>query len=314
MEEVKAPKKVVLYARVSSDLQKLERTIESQIAELKSKILKAGDILVKEYVDDGYSGAELHRPAMDQLRRDLRSGLFDAVHFLSTDRIARDVTYQTIIVGEILKHKKQLIINGKDYVQNPENKFMLTILGAVAELERAKNIERMSRGRAYKLAHGFHVGSGSKTYGYDYIYKTSEHHSGFKINEHEATAVRYVFEEYSKGSVSAYDIARKLGEMGYITKRGSSRWDGTSVISILENHGYTGTMYMNREKVVKENVTTPEGGQRTVRKLIYVISQNGLASLCPLLSQKNSTRKCKKELHGTKKILGVLINLGFSLT
>jgi DNA invertase Pin-like site-specific DNA recombinase len=59
-------KKAVLYARVSSDLQKKERTIESQITALKSQINEAGDVLVKEYVDDGYSGARLDRPALDE--------------------------------------------------------------------------------------------------------------------------------------------------------------------------------------------------------------------------------------------------------
>ena len=53
-------KKAVLYARVSSDLQKKERTIESQITELKGQIKEDGAILVREYVDDGYSFE--HRP------------------------------------------------------------------------------------------------------------------------------------------------------------------------------------------------------------------------------------------------------------
>jgi hypothetical protein len=63
------------------------------------------------------------------MRRDLKTTLFDTIYFLNTDRIARDVTYQTIIVGEFLKHGKQIIINGKDYIHNPENKFTLTVLG-----------------------------------------------------------------------------------------------------------------------------------------------------------------------------------------
>jgi hypothetical protein len=73
-------------------------------------------------------------------------GLFrQAVYFLDTDRIARDVAYQTIILGELLKYGKQIIIKGRDYVNNPENKFTVTVLGAVAELERAKMIERTTR-------------------------------------------------------------------------------------------------------------------------------------------------------------------------
>lgn len=314
MEMVKTSKKAVLYARVSSDMQKKEKTVDSQISELKRQIIKAGDVLIKEYVDDGFSGAVLDRPAMDQLRTDLKTDLFETIYFLNTDRIARDVAYQTIIVAEILKYQKQLIINGKDYVQNSENKFTLTILGAVSELERAKISERMSRGRAYKLAHGHHVGSGSKTYGYDYIYKTPDTRSGFKINEHEATAVRYVFEEYAKGGVSAQDLAHRLKEMGYITKRGSERWDSSSVISILENHAYTGTMYMNREKVVKENITE-NGKQKTVRKILYRDKSEWVGISMPPIISKELYEKVQgriawnKENYRTKDRSRLLSNL-----
>ena len=110
-------KKAVLYARVSSDVQKKERTIESQITELKSQIKEGGAVLVKEYVDDGYSGARLDRPALEELRRFVKTPLFDSIYFLNTDRIARDVTYQIIIISEILKQQKQLIINGRDYIE-----------------------------------------------------------------------------------------------------------------------------------------------------------------------------------------------------
>ncbi|MGA9550107.1 MAG: recombinase family protein [Rhodomicrobium sp.] len=74
-------------------------------------------------MDNGFSGPRFDRPALDQMRKDLKTNLFDAIYFLDADRIAREVTIQTIIIEEILKHRKQLVINGKDYVKNPENKF-----------------------------------------------------------------------------------------------------------------------------------------------------------------------------------------------
>jgi site-specific DNA recombinase len=85
-------KKAVLYARVSTDAQQKEGTIESQVLELKRQIAAAGDVLVKEYVDDGYSGTLLDRPGLEALRRDVRTSLVDAVYFLDTDRIARERT------------------------------------------------------------------------------------------------------------------------------------------------------------------------------------------------------------------------------
>ena len=48
--------------RVSSDIQRQELTIEGQLFELRKQIARAGHVLVKEYIDDGHSGAELDRP------------------------------------------------------------------------------------------------------------------------------------------------------------------------------------------------------------------------------------------------------------
>jgi site-specific DNA recombinase len=92
---------------VSSEVQQKERTIDSQVLELKRQIAAAGDVLVREYVDDGYSGATLDRPALEQMRQDVKTDSFDTIYFLNTDRIARDVAYQAIIIGEPLKHDKQ---------------------------------------------------------------------------------------------------------------------------------------------------------------------------------------------------------------
>ena len=81
--------KAALYARVSSDAQQKEGTIESQVAELKRQIAAAGHVLVKEYIDDGFPGPVLDRPALNRLREEIKTNLFDAVYFLDADRIAR---------------------------------------------------------------------------------------------------------------------------------------------------------------------------------------------------------------------------------
>jgi site-specific DNA recombinase len=180
--------KAVLYARVSSDRQKQEQTIESQVAELKRQIAAAGHTLVKEYIDDGYSG--LDRPALDQLRLDVKADAFDVVYFLCADRIARDMIHQTIIVGEFLRYKKRIIINGKDYEENPENRFTLQVLGAVAQFERAKIIHV----RAGKL-----ISQGHTTFGYRYMRKTTERAAHLLIDEEQAAVIRSVFEMFASG-------------------------------------------------------------------------------------------------------------------
>ena len=113
--------KAALYARVSTDAQKQEGTIKSQVLELKRQIVSAGHVLVKEYIDDGLSGTLLDRPGLHQMRQDMKTDVFEAIYFLDTDRIARDVAYQSIVLSELLKYGKQIIIKGKDYVNNPEN-------------------------------------------------------------------------------------------------------------------------------------------------------------------------------------------------
>ena len=164
--------KAALYARVSTDAQQKEGTIESQLVELRKQVAAAGHELVEEYIDDGHTGTVLDRPALNRMRADLKTDRFDRIYFLAADRVARDVEYQRIIVGELLKHGKQITINGKDYVQNPENKLTLTMLGAFAEFERAKIIERTTRGRLHRLRMGEMSSNGHRIYGYRYVKKT----------------------------------------------------------------------------------------------------------------------------------------------
>ena len=114
----------------------------SQVRELKRQITASDGVLVKQYIDYGHSGATLDRPALKQLRKDVKTGLFDTVYFLNADRIARDVAYQTIIVGELLKHGKKIMVNGKDYVHDPYNRLALSVLAAFVELERHTKLER----------------------------------------------------------------------------------------------------------------------------------------------------------------------------
>ena len=65
-----------IYARVSTERQDLQQTIESQIAILTTWVHQQGYHLAEEhrYCDRGYSGARLNRPALDRLRDDAQAG------------------------------------------------------------------------------------------------------------------------------------------------------------------------------------------------------------------------------------------------
>jgi site-specific DNA recombinase len=245
-------KRAALYARVSTETQQKEGTIESQVVELKKQIAANGDELVKEYIDDGHSGKYLDRPALEQLRAALKTDAFEAIYFLSADRIARDVLHQNIIIGELLKYKKRIIINGKDYEENPENRFTLTVLGAVSQFERAKILERMRRGTLHRLRTGQLTSHGFRTYGYDYRRKTATQPAALVINEKQAAVVRSMFEMYASGHFTLNAIARSLEKRSVLTVRGKGLWYAGNIKGMLHNSTYAGTRYFNRSTNVSE--------------------------------------------------------------
>ena len=61
---------VAVYARVSSEQQAQQATIESQLAALEQRVKADGHVLLPQdvYVDEGFSGATLVRPALERLR------------------------------------------------------------------------------------------------------------------------------------------------------------------------------------------------------------------------------------------------------
>src|SRR5277367_1378209 len=71
--------RVALYARVSSDKQEEEGTIDSQLSALREHIAAAGETLEEAmcFVDDGFSGTTLQRPALERLRDQAAAGAID---------------------------------------------------------------------------------------------------------------------------------------------------------------------------------------------------------------------------------------------
>lgn len=93
---------VSLYARVSSRQQAQENTIESQIVELERRIGSDGHELLDEhkFVDNGYSGSNLERPGLENLRDRVAEGKIDKIYIHSPDRLSRKFSYQMILLEE----------------------------------------------------------------------------------------------------------------------------------------------------------------------------------------------------------------------
>ena len=102
---------IAIYARVSSEIQEKEATIESQVALLHEAAKKQRDTVIGEYRDDGYSGDLLVRPGLDRLRDDAAKKTFEKVLILSPDRLARKWVYGEVIADEL--RKKGIVIQSQ---------------------------------------------------------------------------------------------------------------------------------------------------------------------------------------------------------
>lgn len=282
---------------MSTALQEKEKTIESQIAELKKQIQVAGNVLVKEYVDNGHSGAYLDRPALDELRAALKTDSFDAVYFHSTDRIARDVMHQNIIISELINNKKQIVINGIDYEKNPENEFSLTVLGAVSQFERAKIMERTRRGWLHRLRQGQLVSQGRGTYGYDYMRKTPTSPPALVINEEQAKTVRYIFEQYANNLKGVCAISRSLEQKNIRTCRGKNLWNREILIRMLQNKTYIGTRYFNTRTREK----TADGTRKKNWKIVYRDQSEWIAVKVPTIVSQDLFDKAQERIKKSRE-------------
>jgi site-specific DNA recombinase len=87
------------YARVSSEQQAEANTIDSQVAALRAQIAADGFALrsVLEFIDAGYSGSSLVRPALERLRDVAVAGGLDRLYVHCPDRLARHYAYQVLL-------------------------------------------------------------------------------------------------------------------------------------------------------------------------------------------------------------------------
>ena len=83
--------KAALYCRVASPSPEDARSIEIQRDTLRSFAERQGFAEYTEYLDNGYNGNNLDRPAFMQMEADIQAGKVDTVIVRSIDRIARDM-------------------------------------------------------------------------------------------------------------------------------------------------------------------------------------------------------------------------------
>ena len=132
------------YGRVSSEKQADDLTIDSQVAALRQRIVEDGLKLDDElcFLDDGYSGYTLIRPALEKLRDVAHCGGIDRLYVHSPDRLARKYAYQVVLIEEMIKCGVEVVfLNDLQRGRSPEGELLVQVQGVIAEYERAKILD-----------------------------------------------------------------------------------------------------------------------------------------------------------------------------
>lgn len=242
---------VAIYARVSSDTQAKEGTINSQIDALRQEAQAKGLNILHECLDDGVSGTTLERPGLDHLRELSSEGLIEGVLILSPDRLSRKQVHLLLLMEEFSKRNIQVVFTNQKFDNTPEGNFMLQIQGAVSELEKAKMLDRLRRGMKYAVEKKGQVIGSNTPYGYRFVRKTETTPAHWEVDPREAEIVRLVFDLYVNKNLKGVEIARFLEIEGMQSRSSANIWWGSSIYAILKNETYLGTAYMFKRKAIK---------------------------------------------------------------
>ena len=240
-----------IYARVSCEQQAQQSTIDSQRAALEERVQADGLTLDCElrFIDDGFSGSTLVRPALERLRDVAWAGGFTRLYVHSPDRLARKYAWQVLLVEELQKCGVELVFLNRTIGVSPEEDLLLQMQGMIAEFERAKIMERSRRGKRHAARRGIVNVLGGAPYGYRYI---SKHAGGgqaqYQVVFEEAKVVKQIFEWVGCDRLSLREAGRRLREQGIPSAKGKS-WHVFCVRKLLTNPAYKGEAVFGRSRV-----------------------------------------------------------------
>ncbi len=235
------PAKVAIYIRWSTDDQGEGTTLQTQFERCRHYLQSQGwafsDGLV--YIDDGYSGGTLDRPALTRLRSDVDAGRVECVVVYKIDRLSRSVID---IVDLVLREW-----DGRCFIKStteevntlsPAGKMFFHILISFAEYERNLIRERTMGGKVKRAEQGLNPGF-RPPFGYEKGASAGK----VRVVEPEADLVRRIFDLCRKG-FGPYQIAHRLNSEG-VTRRGAP-WNPLTIRRMLANPAYAGTLEYGR--------------------------------------------------------------------
>ena len=235
--------RVAAYCRVSTDS-------EDQLNSYKSQVKYYTDLIKGNsewdfagiYADEAITGTQVtKRKDFQRLINDCMNGDIDMIITKSISRFARN-TLDTLKYVRMLKEKGIAVFFEEENVNTMtmDGELLLVILSSVAQQEVENISANVKKGLKMKMQRGELVGF-QGCLGYDY----HQEDKSISINEDEAEIVRYIFRRYTEGAGGSV-IAQELQNLGYKTKRGSTKWAESTVIGVIKNEKYKGDILMGK--------------------------------------------------------------------
>ena len=200
--------RAALYMRVSTDAQFEEGYSIEQQKEMLEAYCKAKRIEEYEcYIDPGFSGSNIERPAMQNLIRDIREGRITHVLVYKLDRLSRSQKDTLYLIEDVFNTHDVTFtsLNENFDTSTPTGKAMLGMMSVFAQLERETIRERTRMGMLGRLKEGYWPGGARTPFGYDY-----DSAQGTLVPNADAARVERCFELLIAG-YSPDNIARMLG-------------------------------------------------------------------------------------------------------
>jgi site-specific DNA recombinase len=236
--------RVVAYIRVSDPSQVEGYSLDAQKADIMRWCQRRGYELAAIYVEEGKSARSEHinkRPRIMALLNDARAREFDIVVVHTIDRWSRNVGVQRQALQMLGDAGVGFASVMEDFdFTTPSGKLMLTMIGGVAEFFSDQLAVHVSKAQRYRATIGLPVGS------VPFGYRILEPGGVPQVQEHEATAVREVFERRAEGQ-STGAIANWLNNQGFKTRK-----DGIfiehAIKDMLNCRFYLGTVSYHKEE------------------------------------------------------------------
>ena len=273
VDPVKPKKKVAAYARVSRDSDRLLHSLSAQVSYYSNLIQKNPEWeYAGVYADAGKSGKNITgRPEFSQMLNDVSEDR-DGVDFILVFKLSRFGRNAADVLNS-LQYIQDFGVNlicVEDGIDSSKDsgKLTITVLSAVAEIERENILVQTMEGRKQKAREGKWNG-GQAPFGYTLDSKNST----LIINPEEAEIVRIIFSKFINEGMGADSICDYLNQHGYTkkkVKKNEINYFGRSLImKILDNPVYVGKIAYGR--IATEKVKGSRDEYKRVRADDYML-------------------------------------------